>query len=106
MHRRITLHLLAAIGDLFDDGGLYGDVLAMAEMVPKLPTSAPWSDLKSPALPGVVQRYGIAIAAFVLALGFKFAMESFSLLRGEASYLFFLPAILIASAFSGWGRCV
>ena len=52
---------------------------------------------------GAAQRYGIAIAAFALALGLKFLMESFSLLRGEASYLFFLPAILVASAFSGWG---
>ena len=75
----------------------------MAETVPKLPTSAPWSGLKSPALQGVVQRYGIAIVAFALALALNFLLESLLLLRGDASYLFFLPAILIASAFSGWG---
>ena len=75
----------------------------MVETVPKLPTSAPWSGLKSPALQGVVQRYGIAIVAFALALALNFLLESLLLLRGDASYLFFLPAILIASAYSGWG---
>ena len=75
----------------------------MVETVPKLQTSAPWNGLKSPALQGAAQRYGIAVAAFALALALKFLLESFLLLRGEASYLFFLPAILIASAFSGWG---
>ncbi len=75
----------------------------MAETVPKLPTSAPWSGLKSPALQGAVQRYGISIAAFALALALNFLLESLLLLRGDASYLFFLPAILIASAYSGWG---
>jgi hypothetical protein len=58
VHRRSTLHFLAVIGDLSDDSGLYGNVLAMVETVPKLQTSAPWSGLKSPALQGVVQRYG------------------------------------------------
>ena len=57
----------------------------------------------SPALQGVMQRYGIAIAAFALALGLNFLLESLLLLRGDAFYLFFLPAILIASAYSGWG---
>ena len=75
----------------------------MVETVPKLQTSAPWSGLKSPALSGVVQRYGIAIVAFALALGLNYLLESLLLLRGDASYLFFLPAILIASAYSGWG---
>jgi two-component system, LuxR family, sensor kinase FixL len=74
----------------------------MANAIPKL-QSAPALGMKSPALQGVVRRYGIAIGAFALALGFKLVLESFLLLRGEASYLFFLPAILIASAFSGWG---
>ena len=43
-------------------------------------------------------RYGIAIAAFALALALGFLLQSLLLLRGDASYLFFLPAILIASA--------
>jgi two-component system, LuxR family, sensor kinase FixL len=75
----------------------------MSETVPKLQTPAPWSGLKSPASQGVVQRYGIAIVAFALALGLNFLLESLLLLRGDASYLLFLPAILIASAYSGWG---
>ncbi len=103
MHRRSTLHLLAVSGDLSDDSGLYGNILAMAEVVPKLPTPAPWSGLTSPASRGVMQRYGIAVGAFALALALNFLLESLLLLRGEASYLFFLPAILIASAVSGWG---
>ena len=52
----------------------------MAETVPKLQTSAPWSGLKSPALQGVVQRYGIAIVAFALALALNFLLESLLLL--------------------------
>jgi two-component system sensor kinase FixL len=103
VRRRSILHLLAVIGDPSDDSGLYGNVLAMAETVPKLPTSAPWSGLMSPALQGAVQRYGIAVAAFALALGLNFLLKSLLLLRGDAFYLFFLPAILIASAYSGWG---
>jgi two-component system, LuxR family, sensor kinase FixL len=103
VHRRSTLHLAAVIGDLSDDSGLYGNVLAMVETVPKLPTFVPWSGLTSPAWQGVVQRYGIAIMAFALALGLKFLLDLVFPLRGEASYLFFLPAILIATAFSGWG---
>ncbi len=38
-----------------------------------------------------------------MALALKLVLQSFLPLRGEASYLFFLPAILIASALSGWG---
>src|SRR5579862_9019825 len=75
----------------------------MAETVPKLPTSAPWRRLISADLPGVMQRYGIAIVAFALALGLNFLLESLLHLRGDAFYLFFLPAIVIASAYSGWG---
>ena len=49
----------------------------------------------------VVWPYGIAILAIALALGLKLALASE--LHGEASYLFFMPAILIASALGGWG---
>src|SRR6202035_966498 len=75
----------------------------MAKTIPKPETSAAWGGLKSSALQGVAQRYGIAIVAFALALGLNFLLESLLLLRGDASYLIFLPAILIASAYSGWG---
>lgn len=57
--------------------------------------------LHLPVLRGVVMRYGIAILAIALALALR--LEMASILAGEASYLFFLPAILIASALSGWG---
>jgi two-component system sensor kinase FixL len=99
----LYFHLHAVFGDLSDDSGLYGDILAMATTIPKPETSAAWSGLKSPALQGVAQRYGIAIVTFALALGLNFSLESLLLLRGDASYLIFLPAILIASAYSGWG---
>ncbi len=49
----------------------------------------------------VVLPYGVAILAIALAVALKFALTSE--LRGEASYLFFLPAVLIASALGGWG---
>ncbi len=48
-----------------------------------------------------VLQYGSAILAVAVALGVKLLLAS--TLRGEASYLFFLPAILIASALGGWG---
>jgi two-component system, LuxR family, sensor kinase FixL len=103
VRHRLTLHLSAVIGDLSDDDGFYGNVLAMAETVPKLQTSAPWRGLMSLDLQGVTQRYGIAIVAFALALGLNFLLESLLLLRGDTFYLLFLPAIVIASAYSGWG---
>ena len=72
----------------------------MTETVPDLPAPphrADWttSTWRRPAL-----RYGIAILALVLAVAAKLALEP--VLRGDASYLFFVPAILIASALSGW----
>ena len=57
--------------------------------------------LQLPALRGIVMPYGIAILAVALALALSLALAS--VLAGEASYLFFLPAILIASALGGWG---
>jgi len=57
--------------------------------------------LQIPALRGVMKQYGIAILAIALALAVRLALTS--ILRGEASYLFFLPAILIASALGGLG---
>ena len=49
----------------------------------------------------ILWPYGIAILAVALAFALKLALASE--LHGEASYLFFLPAILIASALGGWG---
>ena len=48
-----------------------------------------------------LRPYGIAFAAIAAALAVRLALES--VLAGQASYLFFLPAVLIASAVGGWG---
>jgi two-component system, LuxR family, sensor kinase FixL len=52
--------------------------------------------LRRAALP-----YGVAVVAIALAVAVKLGLAS--ILSGEASYLFFLPAILVASALGGWG---
>ena len=48
-----------------------------------------------------IEQYGIALIAIALALVVRIALAS--VLEGTASYLFFVPAVLIASAFGGWG---
>ncbi len=48
-----------------------------------------------------LRPYGIALVAIAAALAIRLTLESF--LAGNASYLFFLPAVLIASAVGGWG---
>lgn len=56
----------------------------------------------SPSAPrGIVEQYSIAVIATAVALVFRVALGP--VLEGSASYLFFVPAILIASAFGGWG---
>jgi len=49
----------------------------------------------------IIRQYGIATIAIAAALAVRLAFAS--VLEGTASYLFFLPAILIASAVGGWG---
>ena len=56
---------------------------------------------KAPAWRGSLKPYGIAIVAVALGLAVKLMLHS--VLSGEASYLLFIPAVLIASAFGGWG---
>ena len=56
-------------------------------------------DLSAPRR--IVEQYAMAVIAIAVALVVRVALAS--VLNGEASYLFFLPAILIASAFGGWG---
>jgi two-component system, LuxR family, sensor kinase FixL len=53
----------------------------------------PWWRIASP--------YGAAILA--IAAGFAVKLAFASVIRGEASYLLFLPAVLAASALGGWG---
>lgn len=66
---------------------------------PALSTSI--SGLKFAAVRGAFRQYGIAALAIAVALVIRLALQS--ILGGDASYIFFLPAILIASAIGGWG---
>jgi two-component system, LuxR family, sensor kinase FixL len=45
--------------------------------------------------------YGIAVLAVAIAGGIRFALDA--ILSGQASHIFFVPAILVASALGGWG---
>jgi len=46
-------------------------------------------------------QYGVAILVVAAGLGVKLVFAS--ALRGDASYVLFVPAVLIASALGGWG---
>jgi two-component system sensor kinase FixL len=54
-----------------------------------------------PSARALVEPYGIAIIGVALALALRTALAS--VLEGAASYLFYMPAILVASALGGWG---
>jgi hypothetical protein len=45
--------------------------------------------------------YGIAVLAVAIAGGVHLSLEK--ILSGQASHIFFVPAILVASALGGWG---
>jgi len=73
----------------------------MTEAVPRSPSpTAKWAP-KLSAPRSIIEQYGIAVMAIAAALVIRVAFSS--ALNGQASYLFFFPAILIASAFGGWG---
>jgi len=57
--------------------------------------------LKRAVLRGVAAPYGIAIVASLIAVLVRIAFQS--VLAGDASYVFYMPAILVASAYGGWG---
>ena len=61
------------------------------------PLKAGWKRAASHA---AIAPYAIAVLAVAAALGVRLMLEP--VLGGEASWLFFFPAILIASAFGGW----
>ena len=73
----------------------------MTEAVPRSQSSLRRWSLRLSAPRSVVEQYSIAVIAVAAALALRFALSS--ILGGQASYLFFFPAILIASAFGGWG---
>jgi two-component system, LuxR family, sensor kinase FixL len=62
---------------------------------------APEPGLKVPAWRGLATQYGFAVLAIAAALAIRLGLES--ILAGSASYIFFMPAVLIASALGGWG---
>jgi two-component system, LuxR family, sensor kinase FixL len=73
----------------------------MSETLPQAPSSAAKAASPPSTWRAMVEQYGIAIIAIAVALAVRIALAS--VLSGEASYLFFFPAILIASSFGGWG---
>ena len=56
-------------------------------------------DLSSPRR--IIEQYSIALIAIAVALVVRTVLAP--VLNGEASYLFFMPAVLVGSAFGGWG---
>ena len=75
--------------------------IAMTEAVPKAESSIIKVELARWTWRRVAEQYGIAFIAIVVAAIVRVALSS--VLSGEASYLFFFPAVLIASAIGGWG---
>ena len=73
----------------------------MTEAVPHSQSFATRWALRLSAPRSVIEQYGIAVIAIAVALVIRVALRSE--LGGQASYLFFFPAILVASAFGGWG---
>ena len=72
----------------------------MAQTTPESPSYLRKPGLEFPALGGGVKPYAIALLA--IALGFAVKLALASIVKGEASYLFYVPGILIGSAFGGW----
>ena len=73
----------------------------MVETLPRSRLHAASTVLTRPAWRRIALQCGIAILA--AAAGFAAELALAGVLHGEASYLFFIPAILFASAFGGWG---
>jgi two-component system, LuxR family, sensor kinase FixL len=65
------------------------------------PFSAAEAALKLSSQRRILEQYSIALIAIAIALVIRVVLAP--VLNGEASYLFFLPAVLIGSAFGGWG---
>ncbi len=70
----------------------------MADSLSDPKSSTPRYQLAAPR--SRLEPYAIAIAAVALGLAVRLVLTP--ILQGEASYLLFLPAILIASALGGW----
>jgi two-component system, LuxR family, sensor kinase FixL len=73
----------------------------MTETLPQPPSSVAKVTSPRSTTRAIVEQYGIAVIAIAVALVIRIALAS--VLSGEASYLFFFPAVLIASSVGGWG---
>jgi two-component system, LuxR family, sensor kinase FixL len=73
----------------------------MMEAMSQPMSSAAKTALKLSSRRRTVEQYSIALIAIAIALVARVVLAP--VLNGEASYLFFLPAVLIGSAFGGWG---
>ncbi len=73
----------------------------MTEVVPPSRSYPAESALSITAPRGIIQQYAIALVAIAIAVLIRLAFEP--ILAGSASYLFYMPAVLIASAYGGWG---
>jgi two-component system, LuxR family, sensor kinase FixL len=73
----------------------------MVETLPRSRSFAAAPELAPAAWRRIAWHYGIAILAIAVGLAAELALAD--VLHGQGSYLFYVPAILIASAFGGWG---
>ena len=73
----------------------------MADTIPHSPSLEADAVLQLAFCRRIAWQYGVAIVAIAVGVGVKLAFDS--VLRGEASYVLFVPAVLIASALGGWG---
>ena len=73
----------------------------MAETLPRSQSPPGASARSSPAWRKLAWRYGVAIGGVAAGLAFEVALAP--ILRGTGSFLFYVPAILVASAVSGFG---
>jgi two-component system sensor kinase FixL len=73
----------------------------MTEATPDLQSAAKNSAWEPSTWRKIAWSYGVALVAAAIALALRLALEP--VLHGKASYLFFVPSVLIASALGGWG---
>ena len=72
----------------------------MTDAIPPAPSLQTKAGLTISAR-GILEQYGIAVIGVALALAVRLALTS--VLSGQESYLFYFPAVLVASAAGGWG---
>lgn len=73
----------------------------MPEIISKQQSSSTWARADGPPWHRIIWRFGIAVAASLVGLAVEMAVAS--VVPDESSYLFFVPAVLLASAVAGWG---